>query len=125
LEKKNLEATLDILKMNVKVWGSGTKIGECLQIFNEQYAKRIMQSKNICLILSDGLDTGEPRVLANEVAKIKRKTSKLVWLNPLKGMEGYEPSQKSMQAVMQELDVFKAANSLNSLLELENILVNV
>jgi len=125
LDRKDLEATLEVLKRNVRVWGSGTKIGECLRVYNEIYAKRVMQTKNICLILSDGLETGEPGVLVDQVEQIKRRTSKMVWMNPLKGMEGYEPSQQGMSAVMEKLDVFKAANSLNSLLELENILVNV
>lgn len=125
MDKKDLQLSLEILKQNVNVWGSGTKIGECLKIFNETYAKQCMQSKNITLILSDGLDTGESDTLVGEIKKIKRKTSKLVWLNPLKGMEGYQPSQKSMQAVISELDVFQASNNLNSLLELENILINV
>lgn len=125
LDKKDLQFSLEAMKSGVNVWGSGTKIGECLKIYNDKYAKRLMQSKNICLILSDGLDTGNSDLLVDEIGKIKRKTSKLVWLNPLKGMQGYEPSQKSMKAVIDDLDVFKASNNLNSLLELENILVNV
>ena len=125
LDKKDLNFSLDMLKSNVKVWGSGTKIGECLKVYNQQFAKQCMQSKNICLVLSDGLDTGSPDLLVEEINKIKRKTSKLVWLNPLKGMEGFEPTQKSMSAVLGDIDVFRASNNLNSLLELENILINV
>ncbi len=125
LDKKDLQGSLDILKSSVKVWGSGTKIGDCLKEFNNTHAKHVMQSKNISIVLSDGLDTGESDVLVAELARIKRKTAKLVWLNPLKGMQGYEPSQKAMKAVVDDLDVFHAANSLNSLLELENILINV
>ena len=125
IDRKDLQFSLDALKHNVNVWGSGTKIGECLKVYNQSFAKQCMQSKNITLILSDGLDTGEPDLLVDEIRKIKRKTSKLVWLNPLKGMQGYEPSQKAMQAVIEDLDVFRAANNLNSLLELENILINV
>lgn len=122
LDKKDLESTLNHLKANVAVWGSGTKIGDSIKSFNEVYAKQYMQSKNITLILSDGLETGDENILSAEIEHLKRKTAKLIWLNPLKGMNEYEPTQKGMRAVINKLDVFHAANNLNSLLELENIL---
>ncbi len=125
LQRNDLEATLDHVKSNVRVWGSGTTMGNCLKQFNAIYAKRVMQSRNICIILSDGLDTGPTDELLSELSEIKRKTAKLIWLNPLKGSKGYQPIQKSMNLVLDHLDVFKAANTMNSLLELEKILVDV
>lgn len=106
-------------------WSSGTKIGECLLDFNEQYGKRVLNGKSITIILSDGLDTGKPEVLAREVQRIKLRTNKLVWLNPLKGMEGYQPLAKGMKAALPQVDTFKSAHNLDSLLELENILAHV
>ncbi|MEQ9302036.1 MAG: VWA domain-containing protein [Cyclobacteriaceae bacterium] len=106
-------------------WSSGTKIGECLLDFNEQYGKRVLNGKSITIILSDGLDTGSPEVLARETQRIKLRTNKLVWLNPLKGMEGYQPLAKGMKAALPQVDTFKSAHNLDSLLELENILAHV
>ncbi|MEM8893476.1 MAG: VWA domain-containing protein [Bacteroidota bacterium] len=106
-------------------WSSGTKIGECLLRFNEDYGKRVLNGKSITIILSDGLDTGDPQVLAREVQRIKLRTNKLVWLNPLKGMEGYQPLAKGMKAALPQVDTFKSAHNLDSLLELENILAHV
>ena len=77
------------------------------------------------IILSDGLDTGEPELLANELHKIKRRTRKLIWLNPLKGMAGYQPLARGMSAALPEIDVFRSAHSLDSILELENYLTDV
>ena len=77
------------------------------------------------IILSDGLDTGEPEVLSNELNKIKRRTRKLIWLNPLKGMDGYQPLARGMKAALPEIDVFKSAHSLESILELERYLADV
>lgn len=106
-------------------WSSGTKIGKCLLDFNEQYGKRVLNGKSITIILSDGLDTGKPEVLAREVQRIKLRTNKLVWLNPLKGMEGYQPLAKGMKAALPQVDTFKSAHNLDSLLELEDILAHV
>ena len=97
-------------------------IGECLEEFNDTYSKRVLNGKSVTIILSDGLDNGEPELLTDELMKIKMRTSKLVWLNPLKGMEGYEPTARGMNAAMPFIDDFHSAHNLNSLMELENIL---
>jgi len=121
----DLENTLRILSLKANNWSSGTKIGTCFQEFNETYAKKVLSRKSTTIILSDGLDTGETGVLTSELGKIKRRTRKLIWLNPLKGMKGYQPIQKGMQAVLPEIDVFNSAHNLDSLLELENYLWHV
>ena len=109
---------------HAKSWSGGTKIGECLKAFNEEYSKRVMNGRNITIILSDGLDDGNADMLGQEVQKIKLRTNKLVWLNPLKGMEGYEPLAKGMAAALPSVDNFHSAHNLSSLMELENILGN-
>lgn len=121
------EVSLAMMQMSQHAdnWSSGTKIGECLLDFNEQYGKRVLNGKSITIILSDGLDTGEPEVLAHEVQRIKLRTNKLVWLNPLKGMEGYQPLAKGMKAALPQVDTFQSAHNLDSLLALENILAHV
>ena len=45
-----------------------------------------------------------------------------MWLNPLKGMKGYEPLAKGMKAALPAVDDFRSAHNLDSLMELENIL---
>ncbi len=125
LKIKNLENVLAHLSAGADNWSSGTKIGACLQSFNDTYAKRILNGRSMTIILSDGLDTGEPELLANELNKIKRRTRKLIWLNPLKGMEGYQPLARGMKAALPEIDVFRSAHSLDSILELEKYLADV
>lgn len=125
LKIKDLERVLSQLSAGADNWSSGTKIGECLQAFNETYAKRTLNGRSMTIVLSDGLDTGEPELLANELNKIKRRTRKLIWLNPLKGMQGYQPLARGMKAALPEIDVFRSAHSLDSILELEKYLADV
>ena len=125
LKIKNLEHVLALLSTHTDNWSSGTKIGECLKIFNETYSKRTMQGRSITIILSDGLETGEPDLLTTELHKIKRRTRKLIWLNPLKGIKDYQPLARGMNAALPEIDVFRSAHNLNSILELENYLTDV
>ena len=49
----------------------------------------------------------------------------LAWLNPLKGMRGYEPTARGMQAALPAIGLFKSAHNLDSLLELEKYLWHV
>ncbi len=123
LDARDLGHTLSLLTARAHNWSSGTKIGECFRQFNEQYAKQVLSGSSTVIVLSDGLDTGEPELLAGQLAMIKQRTRRLIWLNPLKGMKGYEPIAKGMSAALPEIDVFNSAHNLDSLLELENYLV--
>lgn len=125
LDASDLAKTLLILSEQANNWSSGTVIGECFHDFNENHAKRCLAGQSTVVILSDGLDTGKPELLAEELNKIRLRTSKVIWLNPLKGMEGYAPTARGMEAALPHLDVFQSAHNLDSLLELEQLLINV
>ena len=121
---KEDELTESMMQMSARAtnWSGGTKIGDCLGSFNDQFAKQVLNGRSVTIILSDGLDDGDPQVMFDEVHKIKLRTRKLVWLNPLKGMKGYEPLAKGMKAALPAVDDFRSAHNLDSLMELENIL---
>lgn len=125
IDKSQLEYTLHLMSQNTDNWSSGTNIGACLADFNDQYAKRALNGKSMTIVLSDGLDTGEPDFLAAQLHRIKMRTNKVVWLNPLKGMEGYQPLAKGMKAALPEINTFESAHNLDSLLKLEKILTYV
>ncbi|MEM8909109.1 MAG: VWA domain-containing protein, partial [Bacteroidota bacterium] len=125
LHAQDLELTLRELSAKADNWSSGTKIGNCLQNFNEIYAKQVLNGQSMVVLLSDGLDTGAPDLLATELQKIKRRTNQLIWLNPLKGMQGYQPIQRGMTVALPQIDVFQSAHNLESILELEKLLLNV
>jgi uncharacterized protein with von Willebrand factor type A (vWA) domain len=124
LVEKDLSLSLAAVSQSVTHWSGGTKIGDCLNKFNEEYRGRYLNGKTITIIMSDGLDTGEPEVLQESIQKIKLKSKKLIWLNPLKGMAGYQPIQQGMKTAMPSLSHFGSAHNFESLLSLEKILIN-
>ena len=124
LSHSELPAMLQSLSNSVDHWSSGTKIGACLKTFNKTFAKRMLNGRSITIILSDGLDTGESDDLTVQVQQIRRRTKQLIWLNPLKGMKGYQPIQRGMKAALPHLDNFLSAHNLESLLTLENIIAD-
>jgi uncharacterized protein len=122
LREPNLSKALGRLAVVGQGWGGGTKIGECLRTFNRNYARTAIDSRTIVIILSDGYDTGQPDVLAREVARLKRRAARLIWLNPMMGWEGYEPLARGMAAVIPYLDLLAPAHDLASLRAVEDYL---
>ncbi|NNF97314.1 MAG: VWA domain-containing protein [Halobacteria archaeon] len=105
-------------------WSGGTRIGDCLERFNQDYG-RLVNSHSVVVIVSDGLDTGTPEHLAQQLASIKQHCRKLVWLNPLLGRQGYEPRTACMLAALPFVDLFAPAHNLQSLMALEPALINL
>ncbi|HME93315.1 MAG TPA: VWA domain-containing protein [Methylomirabilota bacterium] len=101
----------------VRDFSGGTRIGESLQEFNARWG-HLVDRHTIVLLLSDGWDTGEPELLANEMLTIKRKAGRLIWLNPLLGNPSYEPLTRGMAAALPLVDHFAAAHNLASLRDL-------
>lgn len=125
LKQNNEQEILKQIGKNVNSWSSGTKIGESLTEFLNSYGNKFLSQKHIVVILSDGLETGSVTVLKEAVRTIRRKCKTLIWLNPLKGMEGYQPIQKGIVNVMPHLDAFESAHNLDSLMKLEKLLIDV
>jgi uncharacterized protein len=57
-------------------------------------------------------------LLAEQMARLSRLAYRVIWLNPLKGDEAYEPLARGMQAALPYVDVFAAGHNLASLEEL-------
>lgn len=123
------ERQLDKLKEKLSVialgWAGGTRIGESVQIFNQRYAAKLLNSRSIVVIMSDGFDTGPATLLAEQLKRIRGRVRKIVWLNPLLGRAGYEPLAAGMQAALPLIDVFAPAHNLESLAALETELANL
>ncbi len=64
------------------------------------------------MILSDGLDVGDPERLRRAMRELKRRSAGVVWLNPLVGTPGYVPSTQGMQAALPYVDLFGAAGAV-------------
>jgi uncharacterized protein with von Willebrand factor type A (vWA) domain len=103
------------LGREVQDWGGGTRIGDSLRTFNTQWARRVMRNGPVVLIVSDGWDRGEPEVIDREIARLRRRCRRLIWLNPLLGNTSYEPLTRGMQAALRHIDDFLPVHNLASL----------
>ena len=96
-------------------WAGGTRIGESIAQFNREHAPRLVHSRTAVLILSDGYDTGEPQVLSDALAALRKRARRIVWLNPLCNRPGYAPISQGMVAAMPHLDLLAPGADLNSI----------
>ncbi|MGD0988425.1 MAG: VWA domain-containing protein [Candidatus Sulfotelmatobacter sp.] len=119
LRAQRLPQALQALSQQPAGWSGGTNIGGSLREFNQHYTRKLRSSDTLFVILSDGWDTGEPSALATELGAVKRSVRKLIWLNPLLGLQDYQPITIGMSAALPHIDVFAPAHNLESLLALE------
>jgi hypothetical protein len=119
LRARRMSDALKMLSTMTTGWSGGTRIGGSLQEFNRRHAQQLTSRHTVFVILSDGWDTGEPEDLIAELRKIRGRVSKVIWLNPLLGLEDYQPSTRGIQAALPYISVFAPAHNLESLLALE------
>jgi uncharacterized protein with von Willebrand factor type A (vWA) domain len=107
------------LALMAEGFGGGTRLGPCLRVFNDRYAKAALSSRSVFIVISDGYDTAPAEELVAELARLKRRVRRLIWLNPLLGWASYAPVTRAMSAAMPFIDHFAAAHSLAALAALE------
>jgi hypothetical protein len=104
-------------------WDGGTRIGDSLEAFVRDWARRGMCRGGIVVICSDGLDRGDPAVLAAALERLSRLSHRLVWLNPHKGDDpGFRPSTLGMMVAAPHIDLLLSGHDLSSLEKLATLL---
>ncbi|HXA30422.1 MAG TPA: VWA domain-containing protein [Candidatus Angelobacter sp.] len=122
LRRGDVDVALDHIAAQVHDIGGGTRIGDALHDFNRRYARRVLGHGAVVLLISDGWDRGDAEELGAEMARLRRSSRRLIWLNPLIGGEGYSPETRGMRAALPYVDDFLAAHDVNALDELGKLL---
>jgi uncharacterized protein with von Willebrand factor type A (vWA) domain len=125
MKEKDPGRALDRLSIMAQGAGGGTKIGESLQTFNRWHAARVIHSRTVVMIVSDGYETGDANLLGREMAALARRCRRIVWLNPMMAWEGYAPEAAGIKAALPHVDLYAPANTLKSLTELEPYLAKL
>jgi uncharacterized protein len=121
LTGRDHDRALDRAAAAVTDFSGGTRIGAALAELNRAHGRRLGRG-SVVVILSDGWDRGDPAELDLEMARLRRATHRLIWLNPLAAHPDYEPLTRGMRAAVPHTDRLLAGNSLASLEQLAAIL---
>ena len=104
-------------------WEGGTRIGDSLDAFVRGYGRRGLARGGVVVVCSDGLDRGDPEVLATAAERLSRLCHRLVWMNPHKGDDaGFRPSTLGMMVVAPHVDLILSGHDLSSLEEFAALL---
>ena len=122
LSSRDPDAALARAARSVPDWSGGTRLGEGLRAFNDQWGVRGMARGSVVVILSDGWDRGDPALLAEQMQRLQRVAHRVVWVNPLKASPGYAPLAAGMAAALPYVDEFVEGHSLDSLRYLAEVI---
>jgi uncharacterized protein with von Willebrand factor type A (vWA) domain len=118
LSSRDPDKALQQASARVLDWSGGTRLGECLTRFNDEWGVRGMARGAIVVILSDGWDRGDPAVLGEQMQRLDRIAFRTVWVNPLKVTPGYAPLARGMAAALPYVDAFVEGHSVAAMEEL-------
>lgn len=115
LSSRDPDDALRRASLRVLDYGGGTRLGDDLKVFNDEWGQRGMARGAIVVILSDGWDRGDPAVLDEQMTRLHRVAHKVVWVNPLKVTPGYAPLARGMAAALPHVDAFVEGHSLDAM----------
>ena len=123
LASRRPDDALRLAAQTVFDWEGGTRIGDCLDAFVRDWGRRGLCRGGIVVICSDGLDRGDPDVLATAMERLGRLSHRVVWMNPHQGNNpAFRPSTLGMMVAAPHIDLMLSGHDLSSLEELAALL---
>jgi uncharacterized protein with von Willebrand factor type A (vWA) domain len=121
LSSRDPDAAIAAAARRVTDWSGGTRLGEGLRQFNDEWGVRGMARGAVVVILSDGWDRGDPELLGEQMERLHRVAYQVVWVNPLKSSPNFAPLARGMAAALPHVDEFVEGHNLASLEHLARV----
>jgi uncharacterized protein len=115
LRYRDVDIALAKASSQVEDWSGGTRIGQTLHEFNNKWSRRVLGQGAVVLLITDGLDREGASGLAEEMERLSKSCSRLIWLNPLLRYGAYEPKSQGNKAMLPFVDEFRPVHNLESL----------
>ncbi|MGY4477152.1 vWA domain-containing protein [Bradyrhizobium sp. USDA 3364] len=104
LRLKRREQALNAASFLVSDWDGGTRIGDALQAFLAVPRFGGYARGAAVVIVSDGLERGDPAALRDAVAKLSRRAWRVSWLTPLATAANFKPQTEALIAIQRFVD---------------------
>lgn len=122
LDQRDVDAALKAAGAQAQDWEGGTRIGDSIAAFNMHWSRRVLGQGAVVLLITDGLDRGDPHGLAAQMQRLHLSARRLIWLNPLLRWEGFAPKAAGIAAMLPHVDSFRAGHSIASLEQLAEVI---
>lgn len=121
LRTRSVDEALARASEQVVDWEGGTRIGRSVDEFVRRFGRRGMARGGIVVVCSDGLDRGDPELLAGAMERLARLCHRVVWMNPHTAADR-RPRSLGMMVADPFIDVLLSGHDLGSLEELADLL---
>lgn len=115
LRRRDPEQALAAAARAVPDYEGGTRLGETVKAFLDRWGQRGAARRAVVVVCSDGWERGDPALLGEQVARLRRLAHRVLWVNPHAGKDGYAPVQSGIAAALPHLDGLVAGHSLDAL----------
>ena len=115
LRRRDVDQALALAGSEAQDWEGGTRIGDCLHLFNRDWSRRVLGQGAVVLLITDGLDRGDAAALSKEMERLHLSSRRLIWINPLLRWDGFAPKAQGIKAMLPHVDAFRAGHSIASL----------
>jgi hypothetical protein len=112
---KNSAQALEAASRVVSDWDGGTRIGDALAAFLAVPRFAGYARSAVTLILSDGLERGDPVTMQKAVARLAALSWRVSWLSPLAIGRDFRPETAALKAILPLIDDLADASALDRL----------
>ena len=112
---RDADVALRAIAESVPDWSGGTRLGDLVKRFLDEWGQRGMARGAVVVVLSDGWERGDPALLGEQMARLHRLAHRVVWSNPRAGRAGFAPVAGGMAAALPHVDEFVSGHSLAAL----------
>lgn len=123
--QSDADAMLALCNAAIADFAGGTRLGASLAQLREHHARCLVGRRTQVLLITDGLDTGEPEALDAELQWLKRHCRQLLWLNPLLRFDGYQPLARGASVLHRHAHGMLAVHNLEHLQQLAQALAEL
>ena len=117
LSSRNPERAIQRAAAAAPDWSSGTRIGDALREFNDRHGRRGMARGAVIVIISDGWERGDPKLVGRELERLGRLAQRIVWVNPRLSADAFSVQSGGMLAALPHCDALVSGHSFQALAE--------
>ncbi|QHE87003.1 vWA domain-containing protein [Hydrogenophaga sp. BPS33] len=115
---RDTDQMLELANAAIADFAGGTRLGASLAQLRTQHKRSLVGRRTVVLLITDGLDTGAPETLEEELQWLGRHSRRLLWLNPLLRFDGYAPLARGASVLHRHAHGMLAVHNLSRLEDL-------
>lgn len=112
LRLRNADQALAVAGSLVADWDGGTRLGDALTAFLDVPRFAGFARGALVVVLSDGLERGDPAAMTRAVARLDRLAWSILWLTPLATVGAFVPETEALEAVAPYVERFGSGTTI-------------